>query len=113
MRNRRASTVAEKACIPSFLAPWRLGGSFVLIGALALAGCRKSDAALAGLTPPPVLDHSVKTDSERAQDELFILASQRDPFDLARLADREGASGLLDALEEGGVVGLTALAALS
>lgn len=83
-----------------------------MMGLLALAACRKSDAALAGLAPPPVLDHSVKADSVRAKDELFILASQRDPFDLARLADREGAAGLLDALEEGGVVGLTALAAL-
>lgn len=113
MQSRQASTAAEKAFISPFSAPWRLGGSFVLIGALALSGCRKSDAALAGLAPPPVLDHSVKPDSVRAQDELFVLASQRDPFDLARLADREGASGLLEALEEGGVVGLTALSALA
>ena len=35
-----------------------------------------------------------------------------DDIDLASLADREGASGLLDAIEQGGKVGLAALAAL-
>ena len=36
----------------------------------------------------------------------------KDEIDLASLADREGASGLLEAVEIGGSVGLTALAAL-
>jgi hypothetical protein len=35
-----------------------------------------------------------------------------DAVDLARLADREGAGGLLEGLEEGGAIGLVALAAL-
>lgn len=35
-----------------------------------------------------------------------------DPIDLASLADREGASGLLAGVEQGGEVGLTALHAL-
>lgn len=89
---------------------WHVVGRLLLLGSMAISACRKSDAA--DLRPPPVLDHSVKADSVRAKDELFILASQGDPFDLARLANREGAAGLLEALEEGGVVGLTALAAL-
>lgn len=89
---------------------WRLVAVLLLPGSMGLTACRKSDAA--DLRPPPILDHSVKADSARAKDEFFIRASQGDPFDLARLANREGAAGLLDALEEGGVVGLTALAAL-
>lgn len=36
-----------------------------------------------------------------------------DPLDLASLADREGASGLLAGVEQGGEVGLTSLRALA
>ncbi|HPY19531.1 MAG TPA: hypothetical protein PLM08_17720, partial [Polyangiaceae bacterium] len=47
------------------------------------------------------------------KDALWNQAMQsEDDIDLASLADREGASGLLDALEVGGKVGQTALAAL-
>jgi hypothetical protein len=46
-------------------------------------------------------------------DALWNRAMQsEDEIDLASLADREGASGLLEALEVGGKVGQTALAAL-
>jgi hypothetical protein len=54
---------------------------------------------------------SVKED-ERANDELWRRAQGGDPVDLARLADREGAGGLLEGLEVGGPIGLAALEAL-
>ncbi|HMI84369.1 MAG TPA: hypothetical protein VK550_09765 [Polyangiaceae bacterium] len=46
------------------------------------------------------------------KDELWRRATEGDPIDLARLADREGAGGLLEGLEDGGPIGLAALAAL-
>ncbi|HKQ68371.1 MAG TPA: hypothetical protein VJT73_03490 [Polyangiaceae bacterium] len=51
-------------------------------------------------------------ESERAKDDLWRRAIAGDPVDLARLADREGAGGLLEGLEEGGAVGLASLGAL-
>jgi hypothetical protein len=51
-------------------------------------------------------------DSGRSVDDLWSRALGGDPLDLARLADREGAGGLLEGLEEGGPIGLAALAAL-
>jgi len=76
-----------------------------------LASCRnareETDAA-----PPPSLANQPAKESERAKDELWRRAREGDPVDLARLADREGAGGLLEGLEEGGPIGLTALAAL-
>jgi hypothetical protein len=51
-------------------------------------------------------------DSGRVEDDLWRRALDGDPIDLARLADREGAGGLLEGLEEGGPIGLAALAAL-
>lgn len=54
----------------------------------------------------------MKPGSVRAEDGHWQRASQGDPLELARLADREGAAGLLEGLEEGGAVGLTALLAL-
>lgn len=91
---------------------YRLGGSLILLSLLALSACKKSDAALEGLAPPPVLDESVVPESERARDEFWQRASSGDFIELTRLAEREGAAGLLEGLEEGGVVGLTALLAL-
>jgi hypothetical protein len=77
----------------------------------AVAGCRsKQDAADAA--PPPQLGVEAAKESERAKDELWHRALEGDPVDLARLADREGAGGLLEGLEEGGPIGLVALAAL-
>jgi hypothetical protein len=69
------------------------------------------------LTPPPANlspDAGVAPDSPRAVSELWqrVLDANDDPIELARLAEAEGAVGLLEALEEGGGVGVAALAAL-
>jgi hypothetical protein len=94
----------------------RFGRALVSVGTLllwigAVASCRgqhdASDAA-----PPPSLEAQPGRESERAKEELWRRALEGDPIDLARLADREGAGGLLEGLEEGGAVGLTALASL-
>jgi hypothetical protein len=45
-------------------------------------------------------------------DDLWKRALDGDAADLARLADREGAGGLLEGLEQGGALGLTALLSL-
>jgi hypothetical protein len=76
-----------------------------------LASCHgKPDAGDAA--PPPSLGAQPVKESELAKDELWRRAQEGDPVDLARLADREGAGGLLEGLEEGGPIGLAALAAL-
>src|SRR5687767_3875976 len=62
--------------------------------------------------PPPSLFAQPAQESERVKDDLWRRALERDPIDLARLADREGAGGLLEGLEEGGPIALIALAAL-
>ncbi|HEY3594135.1 MAG TPA: hypothetical protein VGL13_09675 [Polyangiaceae bacterium] len=46
------------------------------------------------------------------KDDLWKRAVDGDPADLGRLADREGAMGLLDALDEKGVISNAALSAL-
>ena len=74
-------------------------------------GCRGKQE-MADAAPPPSLGAEPAKESERAQDDLWRRAREGDPVDLARLADREGAGGLLEGLEEGGAMGLTALAAL-
>ncbi len=47
-----------------------------------------------------------------SSDPLWTLAAAGAPIDLERLANREGASGLLDGFDAGGTLALTALAAL-
>lgn len=47
-----------------------------------------------------------------ASDPLWLRAAEGDPIDLQRLADREGAAGLLAGVELGKTLGLTALSAL-
>lgn len=113
MTSRQAQIFAEEAGPPPPPKRRRLGGFLGLVCLIvALSACKKTDPALAGAAPPPSLDHSVKPGSARAENGDWQRASQGDPLELARLADREGAAGLLDGLEEGGVVGLTALLAL-
>jgi hypothetical protein len=83
--------------------------------AAALLACRGSgarepfDAASA-----PTIGDAARLDAQsaRARDELWLRASGGDAADLARLADREGAAGLLEGLEEGGPTGTVALEAL-
>jgi hypothetical protein len=76
-----------------------------------LASCRDKPVATDAAPPPSFFAQPAK-ESERAKDDLWRRALERDPIDLARLADREGAGGLLEGVEEGGTVGLAALAAL-
>lgn len=83
---------------------------------LALPACKKAPPAeLADAAPPPSLTAVVDAESPRASDDLWkraTPAADADPLDLARLADAEGAVGLLEGLEEGGATAETALAAL-
>lgn len=87
------------------------GLAFVLLLSGVFAGCRgKPDVGDAA--PPPSLSVQPTKESELAKDDLWRRAMEGDPLDLARLADREGAGGLLEGLEEGGPIALAALAAL-
>jgi hypothetical protein len=79
---------------------------------LAFASCHSKGNVVGDAAPPPSLFAKPAKESERAKDELWQRAASQDPLDLARLADREGAGGLLEGLEEGGPLGLVALAAL-
>ena len=74
--------------------------------------CRSKVRDTEGASRAPDLAASATKESERAKDDLWRRASGDDPVDLARLADREGVAGLLEGLEEGGAIGLVALAAL-
>jgi hypothetical protein len=69
---------------------------------------------LADAAPPPALASTDRPPPIRfQQDALWQKAMEDgDDIDLATLADREGASGLLDAFEVGGQVGRTALTAM-
>jgi hypothetical protein len=89
----------------------------VLAVSLGAASCKKPPPASETLAPPPaelVPDASVRDGSVVADRDLWkaALESPDDAIELARLAESEGATGLLAGLEEGGAVGLTALAAL-
>jgi hypothetical protein len=79
---------------------------------LLLTSCHSKGNVIPDAAPPPSLSAKPAKESERAKDELWRKASSEDPLDLVRLADREGAGGLLEGLEEGGPLGLVALEAL-
>jgi hypothetical protein len=93
--------------------PFALARFAAMLGVLlALGSCKKDRHA--AMAPPPTLrpDGAISPKSERAKDDLWLRALGHDESDLARLADREGAKGLLDGLEEGGAIGVAALEAL-
>jgi hypothetical protein len=72
-------------------------------------------AAAAGQEPSdlPLLEPgSPDTPTPLAEDALWQRAGAGDPIDLQRLADREGAAGLLAGVAAGRSIGLVALAAL-
>lgn len=77
-------------------------------------GCRKTPAGLlADAAPPPEFAKpATPTDPRFTADPFWTTATDDDPMDLAALADHEGATGLLEGLEQGGPVGLAALHAL-
>ena len=88
--------------------------SALCLSSLLLLGCRRDRSKDGVIAPPPNLKQSVAPSptSERGKDALWQRALDGDPADLARLADREGALGLLDGLQEGGAIAVAALAAL-
>jgi hypothetical protein len=79
---------------------------------LVLTSCRSNGDGAPDAAPAPNLRATSAKESERAKDDLWRRAAAGDPLDLARLADREGAGGLLEGLAEGGPLGLLALEAL-
>jgi hypothetical protein len=91
--------------------PSQIGSLLLLLSPGALAQCRSARESV-DAAPPPSLSAEPAAESERAKEELWRRALDGDAIDLARLADREGAGGLLEGLEEGGAIGLAALAAL-
>ena len=112
----------------AFLAPG-CAVAFTLLSPALPAGCRtqQSDSAAATGVGAPAAAHSVPVatvgvpnfapgppaqPTELADDRVWKEASTADPLDLARLAEREGAAGLLEGVEAGGTLGRTALAAL-
>jgi hypothetical protein len=105
-----AKNVAPGAQRGSARKKLRRGG--LALSILVLASCRSKGNVVGDAAPPPSLFAKSAKESERAKDELWQRATSQDPLDLARLADREGAGGLLEGLEEGGPLGLVALEAL-
>jgi hypothetical protein len=111
------------------VAIFALLGAFGLAVFLSLPACTRGPAS-SPATPPaspsaaptapsgPRLDRipdfspNLPVPSRWAEDPLWQRALGGDPLDLARLAQREGAAGLLEAAQAGGKVGLAALAAL-
>ncbi len=113
MPNRAGQTDRRRTWLAHFRAGKRrrsLGPGALALLILALVSCRHKNAE----DGPPALSLSVQSakPSERTKDELWQRALGHDPIDLARLADREGAGGLLLGLEEGGAIGRAALESL-
>jgi hypothetical protein len=77
-----------------------------------LGSAMASASSEAPLVRIPDFSPDVPVSSPWAEDPVWQRAGEGDPIDLARLAQREGAAGLLDAIEAGGKVGLVALRAL-
>jgi len=100
---------------------WKLTQAIVLLVCSTWIGCRSvqdpthsTESLLVDAARAPSFETSNAQATEAyLNDALWSRAStSEDDIDLASLADREGASGLLEAIEIGGKVGLTALAAL-
>ena len=84
----------------------------LLLWLAVLASCRSRGNVIPDAAPAPSFFAKPVQESARTKDDLWQRALGQDPLDLARLADREGAGGLLEGLEEGGPLGLAALDAL-
>ncbi len=86
-----------------------------LAGVGATAACKRSadSSVTAHAAPSAALFAATRPDSPRLADPQWKLAAEGDRAELARLADREGAQGLLQGVEDGGEVARTALAALA
>jgi hypothetical protein len=78
-----------------------------------VAGCHSgAKGGAANVRPGIDLQSDAPWPSSYAEDALWRRAASGDDFEQARLAQRDGASGLCDVLELGGSLGSTALAAL-
>ena len=84
-----------------------------LLLAGASASCKEQSGAAVGAAPPPSLLAKTRLDSPKLKDPNWTLATNVDAVDLAALADKEGATGLLEGVEDGGDLSRTALAALA
>jgi len=76
-----------------------LGLGVLALSILVFASCRSSSDVAPDAAPAPNLQAKALEDSGRAKDDLWRRAASQDPLDLARLADREGAGGLLDPMQ--------------
>ncbi|WP_433937505.1 thiamine biosynthesis protein [Sorangium cellulosum] len=99
--------------------PARLALLAPLAVALAVpVACRRDSATSASSSPPssaaapPSASAAPRPPSPRLTDPRWLRAAGDDPLEHARLAEAEGASGLLAALEDGGDIALAALRAL-
>ncbi|AGP37595.1 hypothetical protein SCE1572_25745 [Sorangium cellulosum So0157-2] len=88
--------------------------ALVVLGPLACRGERaiSTSAASSASSPAASLSAAPRPPSPRLTDPRWRLAAGDDPLERARLAEAEGATGLLAALEDGGDIALTALGAL-
>jgi len=77
-------------------------------------GCGRSRPTpiLVDAAPPPSFGAQRPADASVEVDDLWKRAMAGDPMDVASLADREGAVGLLAGVEAGGDLGLAALRAM-
>ncbi|MFO0762055.1 MAG: thiamine biosynthesis protein [Byssovorax sp.] len=87
---------------------------------MALIGCSSNHLGPDPVPPPPLPSASASAapsaalprPSPRDTDPRWLRAREADPAEKARLADAEGATGLLEGVEDGGDNALTALSAL-
>ncbi|WP_437494407.1 thiamine biosynthesis protein [Sorangium sp. So ce1014] len=88
--------------------------SLVLLAPVACGRERanSSRASSSPSSPAASVSAAPRPPSPRLTDPRWRLAAGDDPLECARLAEAEGASGLLDALDDGGDIALTALRAL-
>ncbi|MET0595562.1 MAG: thiamine biosynthesis protein [Polyangiaceae bacterium] len=94
------------------IGPCRVALAVLLLWSGAAAGCRSKIDVTDAAPPPRFVGAEPLKEGGLSEDDLWRRALDGDPIDLARLADREGAGGLLEGLEEGGPISLAALLAL-
>ncbi|AUX43785.1 thiamine biosynthesis protein [Sorangium cellulosum] len=118
MRRRRAREGARRRGRGDAPRAAALAGRLALVASFALVAplaCRRESATGASSSPPsavPALSAAPRPPSPRLTDPRWRRAAGDDPLEHARLAEAEGASGLLAALDDGGEIALAALRAL-
>lgn len=99
-----------------------LGAALIALAIAAPGACRRDPPPGGAPTAAPgpsaagplaaPSDSAARPRSARLDDPRWRLAAADDPLERARLAQAEGAAGLLDALDDGGDIAVTALRAL-